>query len=751
MPKKNLIIFCIFSFVFLFAWTQFEQKFLRQPQKPPTPKPEKVWLWDDLPPPAQSEVAARLASLAPGAQLVGLDTAWQLAAGIGFLTEEEPKELLARHQRKSKEEPVAPVIVPAFQAREIPLGNADFNLQVTLTTQGGGVRQLILTKFQGADRLGHAEWLDEKKKEFKPLNLIPNNPAHDTPISNLLYHYAKPDEQRPEHPLDTLGKIEWKVTQEQNQGEGEHRVVFTTTDFPKDFTITKTFTLSPRDYHLGLTITVERKDTGPDAIPFRYQLTGAQGLPVEGEWYTTTYRTSLVGLVDAKGFADRDLQDSRAIGFQLGGAPVFKSGDKFIRYAGVATQYFASVIAVDTPQEKGVESNFVAWARPTVEEEDPLKRVFLDDITMRVISEPASLKHGDKLTHRYLLYNGPVKVRLLKQRAEADEKSVQHYIKDLNLDTLTDFHLPNWFSRTIAASTGWSSLLIFFTNVMHGLLWYLHVVIPNYGLCIILLTVMVRGMMFPLSRRQAIASARMQAKMQELAPEVKKLEEKFKNDSVALQQAKQELYLKKGINPLAMMGSCWMVFLQMPIFLGLYYALQESINFRLAGFWPTWVHNLAAPDMMIWWGENIPWVSRPQDMGGFLYLGPYFNLLPIFAVALMIVQQKLVAPPPTNEQEELNQKLMKYMMVFFGLMFYKVAAGLCIYFIASSLWGVMERKMLPKANKPGTSPSVTAEKPKPSKPSPQRFKQNGSQNNGNGAIQKVKDWWEKVLKEAKKK
>ena len=70
-----------------------------------------------------------------------------------------------------------------------------------------------------------------------------------------------------------------------------------------------------------------------------------------------------------------------------------------------------------------------------------------------------------------------------------------------------------------------------------------------------------------------------------------------------------------------------MVLLQMPIFLGLYYALQESIHFRLASF--VWIENLAAPDMLKWWGENIPFISRPEDQGGLVYLGPFFNLLPV--------------------------------------------------------------------------------------------------------------------------
>jgi hypothetical protein len=66
----------------------------------------------------------------------------------------------------------------------------------------------------------------------------------------------------------------------------------------------------------------------------------------------------------------------------------------------------------------------------------------------------------------------------------------------------------------------------------------------------------------------------------------------------------------------------------------------------------------------------------------------------------MIAQQKMMTPPPADEQQAMQQKMMKYMMVFFGLMFYKVAAGLCVYFIASSVWGFCERKLLPKTKAP---------------------------------------------------
>ena len=140
----------------------------------------------------------------------------------------------------------------------------------------------------------------------------------------------------------------------------------------------------------------------------------------------------------------------------------------------------------------------------------------------------------------------------------------------------------------------------------------------------------------------------------------------------------------------------------------------------------------------------------PENRFGFVYLGPYFNLLPVVAVALMIVQQKFLMPPPTDEQQEMQQKMMKYMMVFMGLFFYKVAAGLCIYFIISSLWGVTERQLLPKAKKPE---SATAPPP-PSGPAARavRKKARGTKpDESNGAFQKVQDMWVELLKQARKK
>jgi YidC/Oxa1 family membrane protein insertase len=153
----------------------------------------------------------------------------------------------------------------------------------------------------------------------------------------------------------------------------------------------------------------------------------------------------------------------------------------------------------------------------------------------------------------------------------------------------------------------------------------------------------------------------------------------------------------------------------MPVMMGLYFALQESVFFRLAPVEFTWIRNLAAPDMLLEWGDRVPWVSRPSDYGGFIYLGPCLNLLPLFAMSLMVIQQKLFMPPPTSDEMKQQQDMMMVMSVVMSVMFYRVPSGLCLYFIVSSVWGLAERQFLPKPQ-PLASVVNKSSAAKPAKP-----------------------------------
>jgi YidC/Oxa1 family membrane protein insertase len=254
--------------------------------------------------------------------------------------------------------------------------------------------------------------------------------------------------------------------------------------------------------------------------------------------------------------------------------------------------------------------------------------------------------------------------------------------------------------------------------VLHGF----YFVVRNYGIAIIMLTVLVRGLMFPISRKQAIGAQ----KMQELQPQIKALTEKYKSNPQERQRAQMELFRKHNYNPLA---GCLPTFLQLPIFVGLYRSLMVDVELRdapLISQAVRWCSNLAAPDMLIYWGNLMPeFVNKGQ---GFFGLGPYFNIFPIFTIILFIWQQKMFMPPAADEQTAMQQKMMQYMMIFMGLMFFKVASGLCLYFIASSLWGITERKLLPKTLPKGAAGSEMDKK--------NLAEATSLSNNGNGKTRK---------------
>jgi YidC/Oxa1 family membrane protein insertase len=737
---RNTVLFLL-SVVLIFGAYSWYRNF----RWPPAPKPTR----DQI---DAAETMSRLLAAPVGTGLgdaVGLaiETAATPASRIDYaIAERAAREAEVAKAAPKPPEPPKPVAPEEL----VTLGDDDYFLRVRLTPLGAGVDQVVLTRFREADHMGLPAKTPDGQP--KPLELIPAS----TQPSFTLYHYARPDSEE-ERPLDTLGRRRWVVTERAN-GDKDQSVSFST-DLPEHgVRLTKTYTLRKREYHVGLTVRIERLPDAKVTGPFRYQLMGGHGLPIEGEWYTTIFRNALFGWTSDNGRRlDRVLEDNRTLD-RTSGSQRYQRLDRQIQYAAVAIQYFASAIVVDDEQPK---RDFIEFVRATVEDNpdphrpqnefvrtaadgkpEPHKPQF-DDITVRAIAEAVDPKPGESVEHKYLLYHGPVKVRLLGQltgeRDAVDPNLVERYETALHLNSLTDY-------GTFSNSTFWSfwtNAIIFFTNLVHGLVGVLRHIVPNEALCIVLVTVIVRGIMFPLSRKQAATMQKTQEQMAKLQPEIKKVKEKYKNDVLGQQQAMSDLYRRHGVNPAAGLGGCLMLFAQMPVFLGLYFALQESFFFRLEPF--LWIRNLAAPDMLIWWTEKIPFISDPASQGSIFYLGPYFNLLPVLAITLMMVQSVMTMPPPADEQAEMQQKMMKYMMIFMGLMFYKVPAGLCIYFIASTGWGIAERKLLPKKKPDTTGPaSQLAGRPGPGARSKGKSKPDAPPS-------KLREWWEKVLKEASKK
>ena len=199
------------------------------------------------------------------------------------------------------------------------------------------------------------------------------------------------------------------------------------------------------------------------------------------------------------------------------------------------------------------------WAYVRATTESPIdskvdaKQAQFEDITVRAVSEPLELAPGQSVTHSYLLYNGPAKVRLLKLltgEKAVNEQLVDRYLNKLGLTTLTDYQSPTALGR-FASAIYWTDLVIVFTNLMHWLLAGIHWVLNgiglsaiSWGLSIIVLTVMVRLVLFFPSRKQTQMNMRMVEMQARMKPELDKLQEKYKDDPVSFNREKTALMFR---------------------------------------------------------------------------------------------------------------------------------------------------------------------------------------------------------------
>jgi YidC/Oxa1 family membrane protein insertase len=246
-------------------------------------------------------------------------------------------------------------------------------------------------------------------------------------------------------------------------------------------------------------------------------------------------------------------------------------------------------------------------------------------------------------------------------------------------ELLASYHMEE------AIEYGWD-IFGFFAVRLGWLLHFFYDVIGNYGIAIMMLTVLVRSLMFPVSRKMAINGQKMQA----LQPEIAKLRELLKDEPTKLMAAQQMLMKKAGVNQLA---GCLPALIQFPVVIGLYRCVSVDVALRQQPLIPgwEWCSNLAGPDMFLDWHSWMPDFIAGRGSGWF---GPYLNILPIITITLFIINQKVLMPKANDEQTRMAQQIMMVMTVMMGVLFFKVPAGLCIYFVTSSTWSLIERFLI---------------------------------------------------------
>jgi YidC/Oxa1 family membrane protein insertase len=214
-----------------------------------------------------------------------------------------------------------------------------------------------------------------------------------------------------------------------------------------------------------------------------------------------------------------------------------------------------------------------------------------------------------------------------------------------------------------------------FSKILFWLMQAFYFVTRSWGLSIILLTVALRFMLYPLNSWSIKATT----KMQEIGPEVQKIQERYKKDPKRAQLEVVALYKQKGVNPLS---GCIPLLIQLPFLIGMFDLLKSVFDLRGSVFIPGWITNLTAPDVVFSWSYPIP------------FIGTSFHLLPILLGAAMFYQQRMNAPKSValmSDQQRQQRAMGNMMTVVFTFMFYNFPSGLNLYWLSSMLLGIFQQ------------------------------------------------------------
>ncbi len=417
--------------------------------------------------------------------------------------------------------------------------------------------------------------------------------------------------------------------------------------------IVKEFNLAA-NYLVNATVRLENQSTQSLALPEQQWVVGMatpmnahdSGQTVGIMWFNGQKTADIVG---ASYFSDRGL------GCVPRTPPAdYRGGQTNVVWAAVYNQFFALVVMPQDPALDLIARRF-ELPRPTGEE-------------ARTIATNAAPPHGYETT---LVYPA---VRL--EPAQSLQRQFVLYAGPKEYRTLT--RIAAQLNNNIDAVMGFGSIWGFFAkalllgmNLLHGALH-----LP-YGWTVVAITVLIKVVFWPLTA----ASTRSMKKMQALAPQIKEIQAKYKDDPVKAQRKQMELWKENKVNP---MGGCLPMLIQMPVFIGFFTMIRSAIELRGASF--LWITDLSKPDtiFMIPGLGFLPFVGVPG-------VGLPFNLLPLIMGATMLWQSHLAPTSPGVDPTQ--QKIMRYMPLIFLLFLYNYSAGMALYWTTNNLLTIVQTKL----------------------------------------------------------
>ncbi|NMH60627.1 membrane protein insertase YidC [Alteromonas ponticola] len=396
------------------------------------------------------------------------------------------------------------------------------------------------------------------------------------------------------------GRPRYSVDQESFKLEGETLAIPLTWRNETGIVVTKTLTFTRGKHDIDVTYTI--KNNSPQTANFQQYAQLKQVMAdSDGNVFMPTYRGAAYSTEDERydKYTFDDIEDKNLRETTPGG------------WVGMLEHYFVS-----------------AWVPPQDEVNKIYSRLIRNQYAIiGFTGEPINIATGESATLATQLYLGP-----------KDQDELATIAR--GLDLTVDYGVLWWISQPL-----------------FKLLQFLHGLVGNWGLAIILITIIVKGIMYPLTKKQYESMA----KLRNLAPKMQQLKERYGDDRQKMSQGMMDLYRKEKVNP---MGGCFPLLLQMPIFLALYWVLMESVELRHADFY-LWITDLSVKDP--------------------------FYVLPILTGASMYLLQKL---QPNTISDPMQQKIMQWMPVMMSVFFLWFPAGLVLYWLISNVITLIQAKII---------------------------------------------------------
>ena len=245
------------------------------------------------------------------------------------------------------------------------------------------------------------------------------------------------------------------------------------------------------------------------------------------------------------------------------------------------------------------------------------------------------------------------------------------YIGPLDISELNKYH--NELDQLVMNNGWYEHMFRFISLIILKMLQFFHSFIPNYGIVIIIFSILVKVILYPLTKK----SYSSMKDMQKIQPLMAEIREKYKDEPQRMNSEMMKLYKEHGVNPV---GGCLPMILQMPLLIALFIVFRSTIQLRGAMFIPGWITDLSQPDTLFMLPFSLP-----------MY-GDQFNLLPILMALTMIFQSKMTMQDP-------KQKMMVYVMpIFMLVIFNRFPSGLNLYYTLFNLLTIIQQKFISKGS-----------------------------------------------------